>query len=178
MENNELMHYGVKGQKWYVRRYQNKDGTLTAAGKKRYAKEMDKLKKEEAILKNKQRTKAQLDKLEEKRKSIEEQKKALEGKKTEDTPKADPKPEGKKSAKDMSDEELNAIVNRMRNEKAYNDLYTELNPKTVSKGKKFVQTVTKSVVAPAATEVGKAVVKNMLNKAVDSLKDEDDRKKK
>lgn len=30
-----LMHYGVKGMKWGVRRYQNEDGTLTAAGKKR-----------------------------------------------------------------------------------------------------------------------------------------------
>ena len=35
MENHELYHYGVKGMKWGRRRYQNKDGTLTAAGKKR-----------------------------------------------------------------------------------------------------------------------------------------------
>lgn len=32
-----LMHYGVKGQKWGVRRFENKDGTLTEEGKKRYA---------------------------------------------------------------------------------------------------------------------------------------------
>ena len=31
-----LAHYGVKGQKWGVRRYQNKDGSLTPAGKKLY----------------------------------------------------------------------------------------------------------------------------------------------
>jgi len=31
-----LMHHGILGQKWGVRRYQNADGTLTAAGKKRY----------------------------------------------------------------------------------------------------------------------------------------------
>lgn len=33
---NELYHYGVKGQKWGVRRYQNLDGTLTSAGKRHY----------------------------------------------------------------------------------------------------------------------------------------------
>lgn len=31
-----LQHHGVKGQKWGVRRYQNPDGSVTAAGKKRY----------------------------------------------------------------------------------------------------------------------------------------------
>ena len=30
-----LEHYGIKGMKWGIRRYQNPDGTLTAAGKKR-----------------------------------------------------------------------------------------------------------------------------------------------
>ena len=34
--NGELYHWGIKGQKWGVRRFQNKDGTLTPAGKKRY----------------------------------------------------------------------------------------------------------------------------------------------
>lgn len=37
--NDELYHHGVKGMKWGVRRYQNKDGSLTAAGKKRQAKQ-------------------------------------------------------------------------------------------------------------------------------------------
>lgn len=32
---NELYHHGVKGMKWGVRRYQNKDGSLTSAGKNR-----------------------------------------------------------------------------------------------------------------------------------------------
>ena len=32
----ELYHYGVKGMRWGVRRYQNQDGSLTNAGKKRY----------------------------------------------------------------------------------------------------------------------------------------------
>ena len=31
-----LQHYGILGMHWGVRRYQNADGSLTAAGKKRY----------------------------------------------------------------------------------------------------------------------------------------------
>lgn len=31
-----IYHHGIKGQKWGIRRYQNSDGSLTPAGKKRY----------------------------------------------------------------------------------------------------------------------------------------------
>lgn len=37
MDNLELTHWGIKGMKWGRRRYQNKDGSLTPEGKKRYA---------------------------------------------------------------------------------------------------------------------------------------------
>lgn len=42
MNNTYLAHHGIKGMKWGVRRYENYDGTLTAAGQKRYYEESDK----------------------------------------------------------------------------------------------------------------------------------------
>ena len=37
-----LVHHGILGQKWGLRRYQNADGTLTDAGKKRYSAKIEK----------------------------------------------------------------------------------------------------------------------------------------
>lgn len=42
MTESELYHHGIKGQKWGIRRFQNEDGTLTEAGKKRDAKRIQK----------------------------------------------------------------------------------------------------------------------------------------
>lgn len=42
MDNNLYMaHHGIKGMKWGVRRFQNRDGSLTSAGKKRYSNDVD-----------------------------------------------------------------------------------------------------------------------------------------
>lgn len=62
--DGELMHWGIKGMRWGVRRYQTKNGALTPAGKKRYDKDMEKVKAETKRLKDQERTNKKLAKLE------------------------------------------------------------------------------------------------------------------
>ena len=132
MENNELQHWGIKGQKWGVRRYQNADGTLTAAGKKRYNKELTKLREEKKVLENKRKTQAKIDKLDAMRKEIDDMK---SGKK----PAAE---SGKKSIKDMSNEELEAAITRAKLEKDYRDAH----PEVVSRGKQYMDKLLDKVI--------------------------------
>lgn len=79
MNNNELYHHGILGMKWGVRRYQNADGSLTAAGRRRQKHQMsDDAKEARAIKKKKvnQMTNAELRKLNE-RQNLERQHKQL-----------------------------------------------------------------------------------------------------
>ena len=61
--NNELYHHGIKNMKWGIRRFQNKDGSLKPAGKKRYDKEVAKLKAEKKKLRNEISVQKKADKL-------------------------------------------------------------------------------------------------------------------
>ena len=69
--NEELFHHGIKGMRWGIRRYQNKDGSLTPKGQKRYNKEMEKLKAEKKKLRNEARVKKKMDKLDELKSDVE-----------------------------------------------------------------------------------------------------------
>ena len=125
MDNDELMHYGVPGMKWGVRRTPAQLGRKkTSSSKSLFGKKKP---KPEA---------------------------KSESSKKETAPK-------KKSVKEMSDEELNAAIDRMRLEQTY----ASLSPQKVSMGKKIAKTILNDVVVPAATDVGRQMVKSALARA-------------
>lgn len=45
LESDHIVHFGIKGQKWGIRRFQNEDGTLTEEGKTRYGRQQEDSKK-------------------------------------------------------------------------------------------------------------------------------------
>ena len=99
MNTDELKHYGIKGMKWGVRRFQNSDGSLTADGKKRYSG----------------------DNLKDIQKQVNQGKNVVDGVKKTRT-KAAEKQHEKKIKSDlsqMSDKELRDIVNRLNMEERY-----------------------------------------------------------
>ena len=61
MSDYELYHYGVKGMKWGVRRYQNADGSLTTAGKKKVSRQYKKLANQATKAYNKASTRMYVD---------------------------------------------------------------------------------------------------------------------
>lgn len=164
--DGELYHWGIKGMRWGVRRYQRKDGSLTKAGQKRYADEKEKLKAREKAIKSHERTKAKFDKLQAKKAELDEREEAL---KRPSKSKTHAKPTStnpaQRSFKDMTDDELREYTNRMNLEKNYLDAQrnlASLNPQKVSAGKKFATSMLNDVVAPAAKNVGKTWLENTL----------------
>lgn len=137
MDNNELRHWGVRGMKWGVRRYQNKDGSLTNAGQKRYERDQ----KENAGKKKGNKVgaadpnrwvKEDLDRTKKLTDASSNMTKELK-KINENSIKS--KPKTKMDLSNMSDKEMRDKINRAFLEKQYNDMFA---PQKTSKGREYV----------------------------------------
>lgn len=116
MENIELQHHGVKGQRWGIRRFQNHDGSLKPAGKKRYGIIGSIKERSAAKKKQKQRTEA-LEKAREVKKTKAEE--AAEKKRVLESGTAD---EVMKYKGQLSNKELADAYSRLNYERLISDL--------------------------------------------------------
>lgn len=143
IRHNELIHHGIPGMKWGIRRYQNADGTLTAAGKKRYEQDL------KSNGQKKAKDRAEPDSLKDPnrwvREDLENAKKASESsselvKKMKEIEKGTrPKPKAI-DLTSMTDQELRQSINRKLMEKQYNDLFGKPE---ISKGRMIVENTLK-----------------------------------
>lgn len=148
---SELSHYGVLGMKWGIRRYQNRDGSYTSAGRSRYQVRGKKLKlalppsekeKAEANKKAKEDVKNTEKIVSESKKLVNEASKVrneqLEKKRKK---KIEELNKSNQKASEMTDKELRDVVQRMNLEQQYSDLMSRKNSAKVQTGKDYVSMV-------------------------------------
>ena len=141
----ELQHHGIKGMKWGVRRFQNKDGSLTPAGKKRYerdVRENNAKKKDNRIVIDGPDPKRWAKEDTGRAKKVVDASSDMVGelKKIDNNT----KPTAKKQKMDLSsmtDQQLRDRINRANLEKQYNDLFSPTEASKVSRGRQCVSEV-------------------------------------
>lgn len=153
-DSNELYHHGVKGMKWGVRRYMNSDGSLTAAGRKRYArdareKEFTKYDSSTGTYyktsKKNGRSDLEVDAsryvkedLLRTKKLADEASNLTRNLKIANDQAIKNKPKKRMDLNEISDKELRDQINREILERQYNDIF---NPPTVSKGREYASKI-------------------------------------
>lgn len=136
--NDELVHAGIKGMRWGVRRYQNEDGTLTEAGKKRYARDTKDLSE-----KKKAKYEANPDKwvnedIGASRRLADESANLTNKLKNANESAMRNRPKMKMDLSSMTDQQMRNEINRALLEKQYNDMFA---PQKSTKGREVVNSV-------------------------------------
>ena len=132
MEYGYIQHHGIKGMKWGVRRYQNKDGTLTPAGKKRAARDMSELSNKKKKSYQPNADKWVKDDLSRSRRLVDESATLTNKLRTANESSIRKQPKTKMDLSQMSDKEMRDQINRALLEKQYNDMFA---PQTTNRGR-------------------------------------------
>lgn len=159
MEYNELTHWGIKGMKWGVRRYQNKDGTLTKAGQARYARDQreNSGKKKGDKVGNADPNRWIKEDLTRSRKLADETSGLVRNLKNTNDNAIRNTPKVKMDLSSMTDKEMREQINRALLERQYNDLFS---PQNVSKGREHASQILEtagSVLAIGSSALGIAL---------------------
>ena len=168
-----LTHWGIRGQKWGTRRYQNSDGSLTQAGRERYGVGARRSKSaEEKRLERLSRVDFDGDTVSpDGRRRVSglfrRKKKTVE---TEDKKEATTKP---KKASELSYEELKTITNRIDMERKYNAYLAEQKEAKKSGVRKLFDRALKSVSEVAMQELTN-FVRNQAQKITNPQKEEEE----